>query len=387
MIASKSQSDRPSLFDTVSVWRDEPTVAFEGYIKTEEFFLSGQRNRPPKGRTTVRDNSAHVYGVMFKRFLQSLEEQSQSADERIAFTSVGPEHFEYFVSTALRDATRETTWRYLRLLERVYAHLVTRDIVQANPVTDWVMSRMDKGESVKVGKKSAERQFVDREELVALQKWLHKRGIEMMGGDEMKNTIYWREARDITLASLSLGTGMRCTELQKLSYKQVRFDRSEPDENKFEFDIPSSATVATAVRHHKTAADVASLELMTHWWAFRWSKFPGLVPGEPIKETAIVFPSTPKAVSALDASSLGRRMKLLADQAIEAGVLDDSTKWVLCSGARGMRRAYALTALSTGSPVALLAYRMGVYEQRSVRRYRDQLVAAGITPTDLKSSD
>ena len=357
-----------SLLDSEAIWRHEPMVAFMSLLTSKDGDFRRTNNSTsvlPEGHQ-MRENSALVYEAMFNKFLAHLAEYG------VLFADALPAHVDSFLTGPLGRNTKETAWRYLRLLERVYDHLVERGIVKSNAVTEWVQSRIAAGESPRVGRESAAPALVTLADVGRIQDWLYTQGkAEMASGN-------WRAARDLTLGSLSLGTGMRCAELLVLSRKQVKHWPGSSADQRFEFDIPGWASVATA-RAHATQADVACVDLMEQWWSQRWTGFPA--PARVGSETKKVLPAGdivfPASLSGngLDPSTVFKNLKRLAKEAVEAGVLCERTQWVLSRGAQGLRRAYALTELEAGSADQLVTYRMGLWHQRSVRRYREQLGA------------
>lgn len=357
-----------SLLDSEAIWRHEPMVAFMSLLTSKDGDFKRTNNSTsvlPEGHQ-MRENSALVYEAMFNKFLAHL------AEHGVQFVDAVPVHVDSFLTGALGSNTKETAWRYLRLLERVYDHLVERGIVQANAATQWVQSRIAAGESPRVGRECAAPALVTLADVSLIQDWLYTQGrAELVLGN-------WRAARDLTLGSLSLGTGMRCAELMMLSRKQVKHWPGSSADQRFEFDIPGWASVATS-RAHATQADVACVDLMEQWWAHRWTGFPapariGSETKKVLPAGELVFPASLTG-SGLDPSTVFKNLKRLAKEAVDAGVLSERTQWVLSRGAQGLRRAYALTELEAGSADQLVTYRMGLWHQRSVRRYREQLGA------------
>lgn len=355
-----------SLLDSEAIWRHEPMVAFMSLLTSQDGDFQRTNNSTsvlPEGHK-MRENSALVYEAMFNKFLAHLTERG------VQFADALPSHVDSFLTGAIGRNTKETAWRYLRLLERVYDHLVERGIIRTNAVTEWVQSRIAAGESPRVGREGAAPALVTLADVGRIQDWLYTQGkAEMDAGN-------WRAARDLTLGSLSLGTGMRCAELLVLSRKQVKHWPGSSADQRFEFEIPGWASVATA-RAHATQADVACVDLMERWWSQRWTGFPapariGSETRKALPAGDLVFPAT-LAGTSLDPSTVFKNLKRLAKEAVDAGVLSERTQWVLSRGAQGLRRAYALTELEAGSADQLVAFRMGLWHQRSVRRYREQL--------------
>lgn len=339
-------------------------VAFLSLLKSDTgaFLRTNIAKRALPDGHRMREQSMLVYQAMFNKFLE------HQANNGSSFFEASPTLIGTFVSEQLKSNTKDTTWRYLRLLERVYDHLVFREYRDANPVSNWIESCINAGESPRVGKMPVATPVIDIAGVTRIQTWMYTRGsAELDRGN-------WRVARDLTLASVSLGTGMRCTELLMLRRQQVVHWPEGPAKDRFEFNIPGWASVATA-KAHSTPADVACVELMEKWWSQRWSGFKvpsrtgqGIRVVLPAKE--LVFPAT-NGGSQLDASTLFKNLKRLAKEGVDAGVLTEQTQWVLSRGAQGLRRAYATTELQRGEEAQVVSFRMGLHRRQSVRRYRE----------------
>jgi integrase len=358
------ESRAANLFDASDTWREEPLVAFKSLLTSPEYQLTNNSTATLPSGHEMRGNSAKVYELMFGKYVTYLKAESTN------FTGATPLHVGSFLTGALETATQETVWRYIRLLERVYQHLVNRGVVKLNPVTAWVQERIASGVSPKVGRTGAVPAMISRADVGRLQDWLFTHGkAELAAGR-------WRVFRDLTLGSLSLGTGMRCAELLKLSKRQVKYFPGGPAAERFEFDLPASASVETS-KAHGTMAEESCVDLFEKYWELRWSGFPaplklGKEAKRPLPAGELVFPATLTGAS-LDTSTLFKNLKRFAAQAVQEGALEESLAWVLSRGAQGLRRAYVLTELEAGSADQLVAYRMGVWHQRSVRKYKEAI--------------
>jgi integrase len=350
------------LFDTIDAWEREPLSAFKSFLRcgTGNFKRTSGHQFPPLPGKVVAENSAFVYEAMFNNFLGHI------ASHGVSLVDVEIEHVRSFVTGPLGRNTKQTIWRYTRLLQRVYDHLIDRGRLAVNPVSQWIQTRLEAGESPRVGRESIVPAAISLADVSRLQDWLLARGLaEMRLGN-------WRTVRDLTLSSLSLGTGMRCAELMILSRDQVQHRPGSSPEHRFGFQIPGWASVATA-RAHETRADVACVELMEQWWTARWEGFTApskdgikftriVIPG------AYIFPSRMKGTT-LDPSTLFKNLKRLSKMAVADGALDEKKQWVLSRGAQGLRRAYVLSELEAGSAEGSLASRMGLWSEYSIRRH------------------
>ena len=358
------QQGTQALFDDEGTWRHEPHVAFLSLLKSETgAFLRTNiaKNMLPDGHR-MREQSMLVYQAMFNKFLKHLEAS------KLQFLDASPDLVASFMVHELDGNTKDTAWRYLRLLERVYDHLVKKEVLERNPITEWVESRIAAGESPRVGRPSSAPPAIALADVLRLQVWMSERGrLESARGQ-------WRTVRDLTLSALSLGAGMRCTELLLLRKEQVKHWPNSSPKDRFEFNIPGWASVATA-KPHSTPAAAACVELMELWWSTRWTGFKvpsrdGLRTRTVLPSRELIFPGT-IAGTQLDPSTLFRNLKRLGQDAVRDGVLTDNTRWVLARGAQGLRRAYAITELQRGADDQIVSFRMGLHRRQSIRRYRD----------------
>lgn len=342
-----SRAPGATLFDSADAWHREPLEAFRALLASPEFALTRRRDAQTSAASVaIRGPSATVYEHMFGRFLRHLEER-QVLMPRATSVDAG-----LFFTGALDRVSRETYQRYLRLVERIYDHLVDLRIISANPISAWVRDCVAQGEPAPQKRPSQPAGFITAADVVRLQDWLYTQGCA-----HAKN---WKQLRDITLASIGLGTGMRCHELLVLQKSQVRYFPGSSPRDLFEFDIPSRATVPTA-KAHDAPAEAMSAHLMERWWLCRWAESPRVAGGP------LVFPATSKG-GGLEKSTLYRNFKALARAALERGVLSQENSWVLERGAQGLRRAYALTQLERGEAPQILTHRLGHHHERPVQR-------------------
>lgn len=360
------------LFDNEAVWHSNPAEAFRALI-TETAFgrtRSAEAVARPNDLRMAADSAA-VYMTMFGRYVQFLGEQGVALP-RVGVPEVG-RFFEQALS-ARRPLSRSTYRRYLRLIERVYEHLKDRGIVSANPVSAWVQAGQEQPTQAQL-RPNAVPPMAGAAEVLRLHQWLHERGRLARVNDD------WKALRNVALASLALGAGMRCTELLVLARDQVQHRPDAHGEDPFRFTIPPRATVRTA-REHETATGKGCprlcVETMQAWWHLRWTDgFRCGIEGAQrhVAQGALVFPAT------LDGRSLSRTtlftgFKALAQEAVKAGALTVQSEWMLTTGAQGLRRAFVLSQLEGGADPALLAYRLGHHGERAVQDYQRQLGGA-----------
>lgn len=361
-----------SLFDTEAGWRDEPRVALADFMSSDRFRFGNRSSRKLPVNHKLGEPSKRVYGTMFDKFLRHLSTRACTC------LDASVHDVDLFFTGALADSTGETRTRYVRLTERIFQHLQDSGFREDNPVSIWAQ----KGGMLSLVKapRGAGAPTITAAEVNRLQDWLYTLGTEAIERGD------WRSARDLTLASLSMGTGMRCAELIKLTRDQVKFWPGADDEDKFEFDIPGWASVVTA-RAHRAMAERDCAALMECWWNVRWTGFSSDIAGAPrvLPTGKRVFPATLTG-KPMNESTLFRNLKEVAQRGIDLKVLNESTRWVLERGAQGLRRAFVLSLLKKGSVtpelLQLLTERLGHHHKRSVRRYLEPKVArqAGFGP-------
>lgn len=366
-----------SLFDSRHTWLDQPRIALAELLVSDRFRFTNQSSMTLPARHRLSKSSTKVYMAMFDKFQRHL------VLKQVGLLDASGDDVGTFMDGEMGEASGETRSRYTRLLERIFEHLCSTRLREENPVSQWVRQR---GVGPATGARlSAAKGDISCAEVERLQDWLYVVGAGALERGE------WRLARDITLASLSLGTGMRCAELLQLRRVQVKHWPDGPVSERFEVDIPGWASVATA-RAHRAAAGRDCVSLLEAWWRARWSGFiraqqprtadiahepgaaaasPAAPPGAPVTVPGDrVFPATLSG-KALSVSTLYRNLKTVSELGLQADALTESTRWVLERGAQGLRRAYVLTSLEQGQPPELLTERLGHWHRRSVRRYLD----------------
>jgi integrase/recombinase XerD len=107
-------------------WDADPIAAFTAFVRTTEFARTSRR-LGEADPTPVSSKSAAIYGFMFSKFVKWL------AVEKRPFSHVGEQDLIRFVSQlrSRGEQNSDITERYLRLLERCYAHLQ----IAPNPAT------------------------------------------------------------------------------------------------------------------------------------------------------------------------------------------------------------------------------------------------------------
>lgn len=356
------------LFDTRAAWRDNPRQAFEAYIASEDFLRAGKSRTPPKEGQKIRAASAVVYLAQWSKFERWL------AMTRTPFTSVGADDIRRFLDEGLdagraRPASPATRQRYAQLLQRIYARACSLGAVPSNPVAELLARQAYSAPRATMPTNAT------RATIVQLQRWLLRQLRQALAQDPMAG---WREARDCAMASLALGSGLRCRELALLSQPQIRAARHAAPHERFEISIARSQTTATA-RGHSCVADALCAPVLEAWLDFRFGPLAAQI-NAAAPAAKSVFPAQLQLLgrgAMLSDSAIYLNFKRLADEALQAGVLQPDTRWILATGAGGLRRARILLDLRAEVDHDLMTVRLGYWEKRAVRRYREELDKAG----------
>lgn len=372
--------DTQSLFDTEEFWRRDPSAALGALLASHAFADSskktgadtGEDSKPPR---TMAGGSTKVYCSMFLKYARQVEElggawSRKHERDKKSVIDADANDVSRFLTQGIGQVAMETLNRYIRLLERVHDHLVARGWQSRNPVSECMQQLSKTGglEALRLGRKPPADPSISAEAVTSLRHWLLKKGRLALTNSD------WARARDLTLASLCIGTGLRFAELQQLGRQQVAMPLDLTSVagvgSTIELNLPVWASAPTA-RGHRVFADGECAQMLQAWCAARWASGEsiGAVPGE------LVFPAN-EAGGKLSAPQLYRSLKALGAEAGDDGVLVASDLWVLSTGAQGLRRAYVLSELARGKEKELLTERLGHWRQRSVKKY-DQAVRRG----------
>lgn len=184
----------PSLLDTLALWLNTPVQAYEHWIRRQGYRGSSQR----------------VYLAMFGRFCQWLEEQSVPLD-RCSST-----HIAAFLAAENPNLpqqrrgpqTGRQRQQYVRLLERVFAHLGTLGWVGPNPGRQAGVDRVGAGSDQPTRFLST----ADREAVIEL---VSSRLAAL--GPTPVDLGNWVVYRDLALIGAALGGGLKPGQLSSLS--------------------------------------------------------------------------------------------------------------------------------------------------------------------------
>jgi integrase len=301
-----------SLLDTLPAWLDSPEKPFPDWLKNQ-------------GRA---DSTIRVKSSMWGKFLRYLGSIGVPMHECL------PSHVADFITLGHLD--KEQGWRYIKLIERTYAHLNALGLNLANP------GQLAGKNTPTIGH-NAPMRFLDKEEKHRLENYVLMKLSQAEDAfpwyrEEKKKkkkeaTVLFACTRDAAVSALAYGAGMKVSEIIRLSVN-CTLDNEVLDlpRLKFEMDrkIPLFPVAAEALRvwglYRNLELDMGAVMFPSDTTRRR---------DDQRKQTAHMHPATVfRRVSALlhaagieDARACGQTLRnTYAAELIEAGVEDD----VLC---------------------------------------------------------
>lgn len=186
----------PSLFDTLDSWLASPEEAFPDWLKNQ-----GKADSTIRVRTSM--------WLKFLRYLGSLG---------VPLNECRPQHVASFVTFAHLE--KEQGWRYIKLIERSYSHLIALGLNLPNP------GQLAGKNTPTIGH-NAPMRFLDQEEKNRLENYV----LGMLSQAEEEIGWYREEkgkkkkqaaalfacTRDAAVAALLVGAGMKVSEVIRLS--------------------------------------------------------------------------------------------------------------------------------------------------------------------------
>jgi integrase len=192
------------LFEDLESWLSSPKDAYLSWIKHQDFTPSTKKVRIS----------------MWNKFCRWLESRKITLDK----CTYG--HVKAFIKHHALE--KEQAWRYVRLIERVYIHLIAKGLSVANP--GQLAGRKEGG----VGNRSNdEMRFLDHSERKRLASFLQT---VLSGADsaesrrqyskakEVEKAKIWARVRDWVITAVIYGAGCRVSELRVLSVNCTWFN-------------------------------------------------------------------------------------------------------------------------------------------------------------------
>lgn len=351
----------PALHLDRAAWQHQPDAAWLSFLNSPDY-AAGSRGhavayRPVGAR--VAPDSARVYAAMFGKYVRHLQARARNVLDADAH-DLG-----VFLSAALAGSCPATQHRYRRLLERLHAFLHAHALRHTNPFTEWWSAQgRALAPSLPAPEDGRLAPPMDPTALDRLHHWMLAQARDAAAGGQ------WKPLRNFAIAAVCLGGGLRSREVLTLCRAQVNLSADPADAltpmSSAQLQIPQHATVKTA-RAHATRIPQPAAAVLGLWWHRRWggphhSGTPD-IPGD------WLFPAT-RSGQAMTPSTAYRALVAIVEAAQAQHVLTAPQARHLISGARGMRRQYALTELAQGTDVLLLQQSLGYHHADSVQRLR-----------------
>lgn len=308
-------------------WARDPGGAFQRFVATPEFPQTGA-SRCPTG-LPVRTSSAQVYTFMFSRYLSWLRDQGTAG---IFVWEADAPAITAFLNAVEASATSEIRWRYLRLLERVYEHLIGLGLLVTNPVSEVVMARIDRQ-----GRKAVTGQD-------APMTWMSAEGQQLLTGQlaALASSEAWKGQRDAALAAILVGAGLKLSEALALHTTDVA-----RLEGLTILDISKGLGTGKARR---TPLLEFAVPFVGAWHDVRNTP----------RGARVLFPGTRESSVAMDPATAYRRIRKVVESAgLNPGHL----------GGRTLRNSYALALLAGGMAPDRVGTLLGLQEDKSINRY------------------
>lgn len=330
-----AKSETQALFTD---WKAEPLKAFDAYLVTAEFVERGRRplSTVAGSPQPIREGSLRTYQAMFRKYLNWLSDHKIdlfSATARDIHTFLDAKTVDRF--NRAREMKSSIRLRYLRLLERVYAHLT----VQPNPasVTAYVV------QTEKAAGKDNPKASLDDAEQSAFLEALPV-GTDKVSGEGEKA---WKVRRDRAMLVVMLGGGLKVSELTGLYLENV--GRMSQD-GTLPLLVKSAATHGVGQDHTTVLQPFAAQELV-RWVSER---------REMLSAGPLLFPSS-SVGKRIDATTVYKVVRKAFDQ---AGILS------LHKGPRTLRNTFAINALKAGVPDEVIIEWMGFTDPRPLQEYK-----------------
>lgn len=331
------------LFDVRSIWQAQPQKAFDAFVQSPEFLELGRRmpamdvvGSVPRPYP-IRKSTANIYREMFGNFLNWLDKPAH----KVHFLDVTSDHIRLFLEARhddnkdKRKLNSTIRVRYLRILERVFAHL-DMDPNPARHATFDVYNQADGGNDVA-------KVILTDEQQKAFLAALPVRTAVNPYDDE---TAGWKQRRDRAMQAMMLGAGLKVSEVIGIYAENVGQKDSTGS-------IPITISPGSAggvVRWHRTQLRPFAVPEVVQWLSERKAlKIPGL----------LLFPATLQG-GALNKATVYRQTKATFDR---AGIT------VPRQGGRTLRNSFAHRELKAGESIELVGEFLGHRLRKSTEKY------------------
>jgi integrase/recombinase XerD len=325
------------LFETRHFWQAAPVEAFSAFVKTETYLKLSRRSvDDEEALRPLRDSSAKVYIHMFSRFARWMS--LEGVDIFNVTTSHLCEFLEYKESEegkpprALASSIRI---RYLRMLERVFAHLG----IEPNPA-QYAAFNVHRTKAEGRDKPKA---ILSEAEQAAFMNALPD--VVPFLPDEMDNPS-WKRRRDRAMLAMMLGAGLKVSEVIGIRTDSVGT-----------MDTTGSMPVAITPRsvngnakHHETQLRPFAIREVTAWLIERKLR---KIPGD------LLFPASLQG-GLLNKATVYRYVK----ETLERAGIEVHRK-----GGRTLRNSFAVRELESGGSIELVGQFLGHKKRKSTEKY------------------
>lgn len=342
---------------TVPDWLASPVHAFDAWL-AQQFLSAGTKQ---------------VYSAMWKKFALWLKGRSLRLDQVRAM------HVWEFLEKACLNKTRrvgqpiqatanpikerkEHRQRYVRLIERAYDHLIELGLNMENPGRKAGVARMGAGVNAPtkfLGDRECQRLFG------AIQQFLVLPIPEWSDRDYAAWTKEWSAARDICLAGVMVGAGVRVEEVERLTVNctyKTGTPAAEGDEALGRLWVPGAVGVQGREALCFPVAEMALASWATWRKAMDW-----------VAETDLLFPANIRLRRHDLAAGLNESMhpstvfRRVSRVLTEAGITGSRV------GGQTLRNTYAAMLVELGCNDMEILTAMGLKTARSVLRLREKL--------------
>ena len=322
-----------SLFDTPEHWLADPVEAFAAFVLRPDFAINKRGERH-----ALRESSVTVYRARWGKFVADCLVPSQKT-----LVALSSEELQLFLSAMSPDSRH----RYVRLLERVFDHLLALGLVQLNTVRALAVkapTRSNQGHAgTAVLSPASQAAF-----LAALPE-----------------PVNWKRLRDRALLSVILGAGLRVSEAIHLKVDHLGHLQDDGT-------VPVELVPIGAGRRHRSRIQAFAVPTVLAWFLQRRG-LGGAGQGMPV-ETFDSHPPTPLISGTLlfPADASGRALhpatvyRRVASVLAQAGI---PAEMIERRGARTLRSTYAVRELAAGAPVSLVGESLGHVHDRATKHY------------------
>lgn len=301
----------------------------------------------------LSDSSKRVYFSMLSKFSRAMVARAVWLDE------VGEEDIEAFLN--VEGLEKQHRYRYVRLLERLYAHLIhVKKLRIKNPGSLAAREGVGRGENDDMC-------FLSVQEYTAISRYISCGGAEV--GEEKKEkkekqkpsrhwTSFseWREARDLALTAVMLFGAVRVEEAGLLSVNCITKDYSR-------LKVPTCGRIP----YHEAEFVAEGRQALAAWLTVRRAA------GIP---STVLFPSDDLG-QPMHPASIYRRVHRIMESALEAAALKLREARL---SPQTLRNTYASMLIARGYPDRAIMDCMGIKGLRSMRRIRTFYEKAQLKP-------